>query len=85
MADRGGGAARERQRQVPRCAALALADEQSLLPVCPRFVASDPPMLVLPGDPEHEVRDQRVAGPTRFVLRDGKFLSDDPRGTHEPR
>jgi 8-oxo-dGTP pyrophosphatase MutT (NUDIX family) len=65
--------------------ALALADEQSLLPICPRFVPNDPPMLVLPGDPEHEVRDQRVAGPTRFVLRDGKFLSDDPRGTHEPR
>jgi 8-oxo-dGTP pyrophosphatase MutT (NUDIX family) len=59
-------------------AALALAAEQTLAPICPRFVPSDPPMLVLPGDPEHEVAERRVAGATRFVLRDGKFVSEDP-------
>lgn len=58
-------------------AALALCNEQTLAPVCPRFVATDPPMLVLPGDPEHEVAERRVAGPTRFVLRDGKFISEN--------
>ena len=56
-------------------AALALCAQQTLAPICPRFVPSDPPMLVLPGDPEHEVREPRVAGPTRFTLRDGKFVS----------
>jgi hypothetical protein len=56
-------------------AALALAERQTLDPICPRFVPSDPPMLVLPGDPEHDVREPRVAGPTRFTWRDGKFVS----------
>jgi 8-oxo-dGTP pyrophosphatase MutT (NUDIX family) len=59
-------------------AAIALSDEQSLAPICPRFVPTDPPMLVLPGDPEHHEPDRRVAGPTRFVLRDGKFVSEEP-------
>jgi hypothetical protein len=34
--------------------------------------------LALPGDPTHEVRERRVAGGTRFVLRDGRFVSSDP-------
>ena len=60
-------------------AAVALANEQSLLPVCPKFVAHDTaPYLALPGDPSHDVPEKRVAGKTRFVLRDGKFLSEDP-------
>ncbi len=58
-------------------AALALASEQSLLPICPELVSTDPPTLALPGDPEHSVEATRVAGPTRFVLRDGKFVSED--------
>jgi 8-oxo-dGTP pyrophosphatase MutT (NUDIX family) len=58
-------------------AAVSLAREQSLLPICPRFVPGDPPALALPGDPEHESADRRVSGATRFVLRDGKFLSED--------
>jgi 8-oxo-dGTP pyrophosphatase MutT (NUDIX family) len=57
-------------------AALASCAEQSLLPICPTFVASDPPMLTIPGDPEHEIAELRVAGPTRFVLRDGRFVSE---------
>ena len=59
--------------------AVALANDQSLLPVCPRFVPHDAaPYLALPGDPSHDVPEKRVAGKTRFVLRDGKFLSEDP-------
>ncbi|MEZ4295734.1 MAG: hypothetical protein R3B70_12215 [Polyangiaceae bacterium] len=60
-------------------AALALAAEQSLLPICPRFVADDKaPYLALPGDPSHEVPERRISGKTRFVLRDGRFVSEDP-------
>lgn len=58
--------------------AFAIAGAQGLAPICPRFVASEPPMLVLPGDPEHPDTDARVAGSTRFVLRDAKFVSEDP-------
>ena len=56
--------------------ARALAERQSLLPICPRFVPGDPPALALPGDPAHTVDEKRVDGPTRFVLRDGRFVSD---------
>ncbi|NUP12029.1 MAG: NUDIX domain-containing protein [Polyangiaceae bacterium] len=58
--------------------AFALAARQSLQAICPRFVAGDPPMLVIPGDPEHTVAERYVEGPTRFVLRDGRFVSEDP-------
>jgi 8-oxo-dGTP pyrophosphatase MutT (NUDIX family) len=58
--------------------ALELAAEQSLEPICPTFVPGDPPMLTLPGDPLHEVAERRVAGPTRFVLRAGRFVGEDP-------
>lgn len=55
--------------------ALALAGEQTLLPICPAFIAGDPPYLALPGDPSHEVLERRIAGTTRFVLQDGRFIS----------
>lgn len=59
--------------------AVALAAEQSLLPICPQFVADDKaPFLALPGDPKHAIAEKRVAGKSRFVLRDGRFLSEDP-------
>jgi 8-oxo-dGTP pyrophosphatase MutT (NUDIX family) len=59
--------------------ALLLADRQTLLPVCPRYVPdSTGGFLCLPGDPEHEIREPRIAGPSRFVLRDGRFISADP-------
>ena len=64
--------------------ALALADEQSLQPICPTFVASDPPYLALPGDPSHEVPERRIAGPTRFVLHDGRFASEGAPPTTRP-
>ncbi len=57
--------------------ARALADAQCLLPVCPELVA-DGGFLALPGDPAHSVRERRVAGPTRFVFRDGRFDGADP-------
>ena len=61
--------------------AFGLAAEQSLRPICPHFVPDDvAPFLALPGDPTHAVRERRVAGPTRFVLRDGRFVSEDPPG-----
>lgn len=58
--------------------AFDLALKQTLEPICPLFVPGDPPMLTLPGDPTHPVKELRVAGPTRFVLRDSKFVSEDP-------
>jgi hypothetical protein len=61
--------------------AMAIARRQSLAPICPRFVAADgggAPYLALPGDPSHEVTERRVDGPTRYVLRDGRFVAEDP-------
>ncbi len=56
--------------------ASAIAARQSLRPICPTFVPSDEGgYLALPGDPAHEVSERRVDGPTRFVLRDGRFVS----------
>jgi 8-oxo-dGTP pyrophosphatase MutT (NUDIX family) len=57
--------------------ALALAERQCLAPICPRFVAANPPYLALPGDPSHEVRERRADGPTRFVLRGERFVSEE--------
>jgi len=65
--------------------ALLLASRQSLLPICPRFVAGEnalgepvgPPFLALPGDPRHDVRERRIDGPTRYVLRGERFVSED--------
>ncbi|AUX43129.1 NUDIX hydrolase [Sorangium cellulosum] len=60
--------------------AVALAERQTLSPICPRFVPGDgaePPYLALPGDPAHELRERRVAGPTRYVLRDGRFFAEE--------
>lgn len=68
-------------------AALALADAQVLDPICPVYVPDEPPFLALPGDPAHDVPDRRVLGPTRFVLRAGRFVSEEPpahRSTDAP-
>lgn len=58
-------------------AAFAIAATQSLRSTCPLFVAGDPPFLSLPGDPTHPERERTVDGPSRFVLRDGRFVSED--------
>lgn len=57
--------------------ALALAGRQNLRPVCPHLaMVGDTPALVLPGDPLHPEREPIVAGPSRFVLRDGRFRGE---------
>jgi 8-oxo-dGTP pyrophosphatase MutT (NUDIX family) len=65
-------------------AAMALAERQSLQPICPQFIGAlgdEPPYLALPGDPSHEVRERWVEGPTRYVLRSGRFVSEEPPDT----
>jgi 8-oxo-dGTP pyrophosphatase MutT (NUDIX family) len=67
----------------------------SLAPICPRLVrqaeaAGDTMALTLPGDPEHPSPTPHAAGHTRYVLRDGRFLPEDPpaispRGTPSAR
>jgi 8-oxo-dGTP pyrophosphatase MutT (NUDIX family) len=65
---------------------IALANNSCLDPICPRLVeqvegqgelAIKTMALVLPGDPEHDVRDKRVEGPSRYVLRGDRWLAED--------
>lgn len=65
-------------------AARSLASQQSLRPICPLYVLESPPFLALPGDPAHEEATVAVAGPTRFVLEDGRFVSKNP-STQRPK
>lgn len=58
--------------------AFALAARACLDPICPRLVPmGDTMALVLPGDPEHDVRETRVPGGTRYVLRGERWRSED--------
>jgi len=51
-------------------AAIARARASSLDPICPELVQQEDTMaLVLPGDPQHSVKSQIIAGPSRYVLR----------------
>lgn len=61
--------------------AIALAEAQSLQPICPVFVPDEKaPFLALPGDPAHPIAERRIEGSTRFVLREGRFVSgEQPR------
>jgi len=66
-------------------AAVALADAACLHPICPRLVThrdarGETLGLALPGDPEHDVRELRSPGPSRYVLRGDRFLPEDPPG-----
>jgi hypothetical protein len=62
-------------------AVLAYADQACLDPIQPRLVPQgDTLALVLPGDPQHDVRESRVAGGSRYVLRDGRWRSEGPPG-----
>jgi 8-oxo-dGTP pyrophosphatase MutT (NUDIX family) len=63
--------------------AVAIADRACLEPICPRAVShrdstGETMAIALPGDPEHDVRVPRVAGKSRYVLRAGRFLPEDP-------
>ncbi len=58
--------------------AVGLAKRANLEPVCPRLVTSAGTVaLVLPGDPEHDVREARSPGKSRYVLRGDRFLPED--------
>jgi len=68
--------------------ALAIAARASLSPICPRLAKHPSPegeqdgaetlALVLPGDPAHDVREARVPGKSRYVLRGERWLPEDP-------
>lgn len=54
-----------------------------LEPVCPELVEHRDDVeatlaLVLPGDPDHAVREPRVPGPSRYVRRKERWLPEDP-------
>ena len=61
---------------------LALAAQSCLDPICPRVVQQKEGeqqtlALTLPGDPEHDVRERRVPGPSRYVLRGERWVAED--------
>jgi 8-oxo-dGTP pyrophosphatase MutT (NUDIX family) len=63
--------------------AIDLAARACLEPICPRLVTQadargETMALVLPGDPAHDVREPRVTGRSRYVLRGDRFLPEDP-------
>lgn len=59
--------------------AMTRAESACLDPICPRLVRQGEGLaLTLPGDPEHDIREPRVPGTTRFVLRAERWLPEDP-------
>jgi hypothetical protein len=61
--------------------ALAAARTACLEPICPRLVTQGHTVaLVLPGDPEHDVRTSRSPGKSRYVMRGARFLPEDAPG-----
>jgi 8-oxo-dGTP pyrophosphatase MutT (NUDIX family) len=63
-------------------AAFELAERACLDPICPKLIQQTENgaqllALALPGDPEHEVREPRVAGPSRFVLRGERWHAEN--------
>jgi 8-oxo-dGTP pyrophosphatase MutT (NUDIX family) len=59
-------------------AAIALASRMCMDPICPMIVPQEGTLaLVLPGDPAHDVRESRVPGRSRFVLRGERWLPED--------
>lgn len=62
--------------------AIARVSVGSLEPICPKLVPhrdahGDTMALVLPGDSEHDVRESRVPGSSRYVLRGERWLPED--------
>jgi 8-oxo-dGTP pyrophosphatase MutT (NUDIX family) len=62
--------------------AFAIARKANLDTICPQLVSQktaegETMALVLPGDPEHDVRESRIAGKSRFVLRGDRFVPED--------
>jgi 8-oxo-dGTP pyrophosphatase MutT (NUDIX family) len=64
---------------------LALARRSSLEPICPALVrhtgvdGEESLALTLPGDPEHDVAEVRVPGPSRYVRRGERWVPETPR------
>jgi hypothetical protein len=59
-------------------AVLELAAASCLDPICPRLVPQgDTIALTLPGDREHDVREVRISGPPRYVLRGERWIEED--------
>jgi 8-oxo-dGTP pyrophosphatase MutT (NUDIX family) len=59
-------------------AVLAHARAARIAPICPELVQQgDTVALVLPGDPEHSVREARIEGASRYVLRDRHFRPEN--------
>ncbi len=70
-------------------AIIAWCATANLAPVCPALkpvkdARGDTLALVLPGDREHETKDARTPGKSRYVLRDGQWLPEDAPSTPEP-
>jgi 8-oxo-dGTP pyrophosphatase MutT (NUDIX family) len=60
--------------------AVSIASRACLDPICPRAVVQgDTVAIALPGDPEHEVKEARVPGSSRYVLRAGRFVPESVR------
>jgi 8-oxo-dGTP pyrophosphatase MutT (NUDIX family) len=63
--------------------AIAATRAASLEIICPILVphkdknGEETMALVLPGDPEHEIKESRVGGRSRYVLRSGRWLPED--------
>jgi 8-oxo-dGTP pyrophosphatase MutT (NUDIX family) len=63
-------------------AVLRFVASGNLDPLCPRLVRhvderGETMALTLPGDPEHEVTDKRIVGPSRYVLRGEQWHAED--------
>jgi 8-oxo-dGTP pyrophosphatase MutT (NUDIX family) len=64
---------------------ITRAGTLSLEPICPVLVKhtdarGETMALVLPGDPEHAIRDARTPGLSRFVLRGDRFFPENAPG-----
>lgn len=62
---------------------LAYCANVNLAPICPELKPhkdekGETLALVLPGDPEHEIKEPRIPGKSRHVLRDGQWLPETP-------
>ncbi len=58
--------------------AFAVVSEMTLDVICPRFLVEDgAPVLALPGDPRHEISERRIAGGSRYVLSEGRWVSEN--------
>jgi 8-oxo-dGTP pyrophosphatase MutT (NUDIX family) len=62
--------------------AVAVAEGACLEPICPRLFScrdaqGETVALALPGDAEHDVRERRSPGSTRYVLRGGRFVPEE--------